>query len=82
MPVEQIAESRRSLPDARQCLILQPNHDDAGRERGRVPEDVREIAVERDQCPPLSAGYCEKSVILGTGEVFVTGQRHIMTASR
>ncbi len=43
-------------------------------------EDVREVAVQRDQHARFSAGGCEQSSVGHPCELFVTGQRHVVAS--
>ena len=69
--IDRTNEIRDGRRDRCSCVIVYPQHEDAGMAARWVLADVTEAAIERDDETAGSCRSCRDGRIVGTGEAFV-----------
>jgi hypothetical protein len=76
---QQRRQCARDLSNPGQCLLVKPNHDDAGRFVRRMLNDVCEPPIERDQDTALCGSHGQQPLVCHTSQLLISRKSHVVT---
>ena len=67
------------MSDLWQRLLMKPNDHDAGCRTRRMPENIREIAIQRHKSSTFGSRHFQQAIIVCARKFLIVGERNIVT---